>query len=382
MFGFNKNDKNLDVKSLNELINVSKNVVKILFILSIVLLIFVISKILIDYGIIRAIIAFLSIISPFFIGIIVAWLLDPLVNRLVKRKLSRSASSFIVFISFIILLATIIFLVVPTLIDQIREFIGIAPKIIENSKSWINNVFADLNNLYDYDFTSIKDNIYASFTTFSDKITVDIPTFAVNLIGNILSGGLNIIIGLFIGFYMLFDFNNVRKGLLSFLPKKIHEDTIELTDRLNKSLKSYVQGTIFVTIILFTVQSIGFTLSGLKAPVVFGLICAITNIIPYIGPYIGGVPAVLVGFTISPLVGLLTLISVIVSQFLESYILTPIVLSKTMKLHPVTIIIGLLIFGHFFGIIGMLLGTPIVSCLKVIFTFFDEKFKLLEKINS
>lgn len=80
---------------------------------------------------------------------------------------------------------------------------------------------------------------------------------------------------------------------------------------------------------------------------VFGLICAITNIIPYIGPYIGGVPAVVVGFAISPLVGLLSLIAVVVSQFLESYVLTPVVMSKTMKLHPVTIIIGLLIFGYF-----------------------------------
>ena len=129
-------------------------------------------------------------------------------------------------------------------------------------------------------------------------------------------------------------------------------------------------------------QSIGFSLAGLKAPIVFGLICAITNIIPYIGPYIGGIPAVAVGFTISPLVGFLSLAAVVISQFLESYVLTPIVMSKTMKLHPVTIIIGLLIFGHFFGIIGMLLSTPVISCIKIIFNFFDEKYEIFEKIQK
>ena len=157
---------------------------------------------------------------------------------------------------------------------------------------------------------------------------------------------------------------------------------MEVTDRLNVSLKNYVLGTIFVTIILFIFQSLGFLIAGLKAPLVFGLICAITNIIPYVGPYIGGIPAVLVGFTISPLVGILTLVSVIISQFLESYILTPIILSKTMKLHPVTIIIGLLIFEHFFGIIGMLVSTPVIACLKIIIQFFDEKYDIFEKIQG
>lgn len=382
MFGLKKDEKKLDVKSLNELISVSKNVINIIFILSVVTLVFVVSKIIIDTGLFRKIFHLLSIISPFFIGIAVAWLLDPLVNRLVKRKVNRKIATFIVFILFLAGLIVSFSLIIPTLIDQLREFVVLAPKIIDNAKSWSDNFFNNLNNLYDYDFNSIKDGIYSSIMSFSDKLTVDFPTFTINLVSNILSGGLTIIIGLFIGFYMLFDFNNVRKTLLSILPRKIHNDTIILTDRLNKSLKNYVQGTIFVTIILFTVQTIGFTISGLKAPAVFGLICAVTNIIPYIGPYIGGVPAVLVGFTISPLVGILTLASVVISQFLESYILTPIVLSKTMKLHPVTIIIGLLVFGHFLGLIGMLLSTPIVSCLKIIATFIDEKFKILDRINS
>ena len=382
MFGLKKDDKKLDVKSLNELITVSKNVINIIFILSVVTLIFVISKIIIDTEMFKKILGLISIISPLFIGIAVAWILDPLVNRLVKRKISRKVATFIVFMLFLACLIISFSLIIPTLVDQLREFVVLAPKIIDNAKSWADNFFGNLNNLYDYDFNSIKDGIYSSVVSFSDKLTVDAPAFTINFVSNILSGGLTIIIGLFIGFYMLFDFNNVRKTLLSFLPKKIHNDTIILTDKLNKTLKNYVQGTIFVTIILFTVQTIGFTISGLKAPAVFGLICAVTNIIPYVGPYIGGIPAILVGFTISPLVGTLTLASVIISQFIESYILTPIVLSKTMKLHPVTIIIGLLIFGHFLGLIGMLLSTPIVSCLKIIAAFIDEKFKILDKINS
>lgn len=100
------------------------------------------------------------------------------------------------------------------------------------------------------------------------------------------------------------------------------------------------------------------------------------------GPYIGGIPAVIVGFTMDPLTGIFCLISVIICQALESYFLNPIVMSKTMKLHPVTIMLGLLIFGHFFGILGMILSTPVISCAKVILVYFNDKYQILNMIND
>ena len=382
MLRIKRKDEKIDITSLNELIKIGKNLLKILFVVGIASLVFLGSYLIKDWGVLRVFFNILKLISPLFIGIIIAWLLDPMVSFLQKKGASRTISTVGVFATFIFLIVLFFWMVIPSLVTQLQDAIGIVPGIVENINSWINNFFDDLTSLYNYDFSTIQANIYSAFESFSDTITVGLPTVLVNIASSIISGGVNFVIGLFIGFYMLFDFNNVRKELLNFVPKGAHSDIIELTDRLNSCLKSYVQGTLFVTLILFTVQSIGFTLAGLKAPVVFGLICAVTNIIPYIGPYIGGVPAVIVGFTISPLVGLLSLVAVVVSQFLESYVLTPIVMSKTMKLHPVTIIIGLLIFGHFFGILGMLFSTPIISCLKIVFNFFDEKYELFDRIQN
>ena len=256
------------------------------------------------------------------------------------------------------------------------------PGVVDSITSWVNNFFDRLTKLYDYDFTGIKDNIFTAINAYTSSISEGIPNMVFKLLSAFISGSITFVVSLFIAFYLLFDFDNFRKNLLNFLPKKIHADAVILIDRLDDSLKNYVQGTLVVTLILFTFQSLGFVIAGLKAPLVFGLICAITNIIPYVGPYIGGIPAVIVGYSISPVVGTLTLIAVVIAQFLESYILTPIVLSKTMKLHPVTIIIGLLVFEHFFGIIGMLISTPVISCLKIIFTFFDERFKIFEKLKG
>lgn len=382
MFGKKKNDNKLDVSSINELVRVAKKVVDIFFILSIFILIFIIGRLLIDWGVLRAIKTILKILLPFFLGIIISWLLNPIVERLENKGWKRSISTFVVFFTFLILLALFFYIVIPSIGRQIQDAIGMVPKVLDNFRAWMNNFFDNLTNHYDYDFTTVKDNIYSAISNYSNNITEGIPTFLVGLITSLISGSLVFVVALFIAFYMLFDFNNVRNTLVGFLPKKTHNYFMEVTDRLNVSLKNYVLGTIFVTIILFVFQSLGFLIAGLKAPLVFGLICAITNIIPYVGPYIGGIPAVLVGFTISPLVGILTLVSVIISQFLESYILTPIILSKTMKLHPVTIIIGLLIFEHFFGIIGMLVSTPVIACLKIIIQFFDEKYDIFEKIQG
>lgn len=112
----------------------------------------------------------------------------------------------------------------------------------------------------------------------------------------------------------------------------------------------------------------------------FGLICGITNIIPYIGPWIGGAIAAVVGFTVSPLVGILTIVIAFISQQIDGMILQPLIMGKTMKLHPVTIMVGLLVFGYFFGMLGMILATPIMACTKVIFNYYDSKYKIKETI--
>ena len=107
----------------------------------------------------------------------------------------------------------------------------------------------------------------------------------------------------------------------------------------------------------------------------FGLFCGLTNVIPYAGPYIGGAPAVIVGFSQSPTTGLLVLAVIVVIQFIEGNFFQPIIMSKSTKLHPVTIISGLLLFGHFWGIIGMFVSTPIIGVIKSVFMYFDEKYE-------
>ncbi|CCZ59116.1 putative uncharacterized protein [Clostridium sp. CAG:710] len=377
-----KDNEKLDIPKLNEIIKVSRNILKIMFAFMIIGLILVTTYLIKEWKLLNFLGAVLSILSPFFIGIIIAWLLDPIVTWLQKNGFKRAIATVMVFLSFISLVVLFFVLLIPSFADQINEFIGSAPSVLNNIKNFGENLFDKLNNIYDYDFTNIKEQLYGGLSNVVSGLTVTLPNKVISIASSIVSGGLNIIFGLFIAFYMLFDFNNVRKHLFNLLPKSIHADAITLTDRLNKTLKSYVQGTLLIMLLLFIFQSITLAIAGLSSPMLFGMFCAVTNVIPYIGPYIGGIPAIIVGFTISPVTGIFALLAVVIAQFLESYFLNPIVMSKTMKLHPVTIMIGLLIFGHFFGILGMVLATPIISCIKIIFNFFNEKYEIVNMINN
>ena len=377
-----KIDDKLDYKKLNEIICVGKNILNIILILSVTSLIILCTYILKEWKILIVLKTIINVISPFFIGIVIAWLFDPIVTFLQKKGVKRILGTLCVFIGLIGIISLFGILMFPALTKQVNEIIATLPSTFESITVWFDNFFDRLTILYNYDFTNIQSQIYDSCYKVFLSLTVDLPTMLINIVKSIVNGGLNFIFGLFIGFYMLLDFNNVRKHLLTFVPKKLHSDTLTLTDNLNKVLKSYVQGTLLIMLILFFCQSTGFTLAGLNAPLVFGLFCAITNVIPYIGPYIGGIPAVVVGFSINPAVGFFCLISVVVCQFIESYFLNPLVMSKTMKLHPVTVMLGVLIFGHFFGILGMILATPTISCCKVVWKFFEEKFEIINRLNK
>ena len=379
---FKKKTDSINYGKLNGGIAIGVSILKIIFILTIVVLIFICSKLLEDWKILSSIGNVLSVISPLFIGIGLAWLFDPFVSYLNKKGVSRILGAIFVYIIFLSFIYLLLRLMIPSITNQLNDLAKNVPNFINYLKENIDKFFENLNNLGNYNFTDIKISIYDSINNLSRSLTIDLPKTIMNAVSNIISGSVNLLIGLLIGLYMLFDFDNVKKHLYSLIPKKYQDDTRTLLTRLNNNLKSYVHGTLLIMFILFVFQSIALAIAGLEAPMVFGLFCAVTNVIPYIGPYIGGIPAVIVGLSISPTTGIFVLIAIVLAQTLESYFLQPIVMGKTMKLHPVTIMLGLLLFGHFFGILGMILATPVISILKTIFQFFNEKYSIMERITD
>lgn len=371
-----KQKEELDVEKLNDTISLLDKILKIAYIFIILMAVFLIIKVCQELNLKSIILVILKTLSPLFIGLFLAWLFAPIVKKMNKKGIKRSIGTMIVYVIFLGFLAILICSIIPVLSDQINDFVSMLPSIFDSIKEWINKVFDNLNNIDGLDAMAFKNKLFEKIELYGGSLTTSLPEISVNAVRTFFSGIGSFVVGLIIGFYLLIGFDNAGELLITLLPKKFQKDARELGNEMNNSLRKFVNGAILDSIFVFIITSIAFGIVGLKAPLLFGLFCAITNVIPYAGPYIGGIPAVIVGFSQSILIGILILISIVVIQFLEGNFLQPVIMSKTTKLHPVTIMVGLLIFGHFFGIIGMLISTPVIAVCKSVLMFFLEKFEV------
>ena len=378
LFKKRKKIDELDYNLINEYAESGNKVNKLLQILIIIAIISLGLTLLQRLHILPIIGEFLSVISPVFIGILIAWLLVPLTDKL-SKKMPRVLSCIIVYILVLGTLSLLFAYTIPNLIDQVKELSKSIPTMINELQKFINNATENLKIADNSTFNTLKKNFFVNLKE------IDTGNIANMIIGGTMSAvGIisNLCLGLMIGFYLLFDYHKICKKIFKCIPTKYQSDARELRKRVNSSLRSYVQGVLIVMLLVFVSQAIGLTLAGHKAPLLFALICAITDIIPYFGPWIGGIPAAVVGFLISPLAGILTIVSIVVIQVLEGNLYQPLIMGHTMKLHPITIMLALLIFGHFFGIIGMIVATPATATLKVLFEFIDEKIEFINKIEN
>ena len=374
-------EKEIDYSSLNSILSTGKKLINIVLFMIVVAAILLSTYLIKEWKLLEIIKEFLIVISPIFIGFLIAWLFEPLVTKMQQRKIPRILACIIVYAAIIGLLFLIVYLFIPSLISEVKDFVKVAPDIYDDLSNFALNIIRRFDTNDYVNIAALKKELTRWLSDFGLSIASDLPKYILSIGKALISGGINLVLGLMVGFYLLYDFNKVNDFIFNLLPENIKYGYKDLTKRINTSLRSYVQGVLLVMFLVFITQSIGLTIAGLEAPILFALFCAVTDIIPYFGPYIGGIPAVIVGFTMSPITGICVLISIVIVQLLENNFYQPLIMGHTMKLHPVTIMIGLLIFEHFFGILGMVVATPVIACLKVFILFLDEKYNLRGKIS-
>ena len=369
-------NKNINKNNLNDVINVSKKILNIFYVLLIVIGAYVLLRIVKELELLGFLITIIKILSPLFIGIIVAWLLKPFVNWLEDKKVRRGLGSALAYVMLIGALILLVKAIIPLIYNQTIDLVGNFPDIFATVKNWIEGIFSNVNSSA-VNIENFQNNLLIRLDEISVNLSTTLPSFIINSATTVISYIGTFLIGLVIGFFLLLNSYNVDNIIMNIMPKKWRKSLHELGEKINQSLRNYVNGAFLDAGVVFIISTIAFALIGLKAPILFGIFCGLMNVIPYAGPYIGGAPAVIVAFSQGTGVGIAVLIAIIIIQTIEGNILQTLIISKTTKLNPVTIIIGLLVFGHFFGIVGMLLSTPIIGVCKVIIKYFDDKYDLL-----
>jgi predicted PurR-regulated permease PerM len=323
------------------------------------------------------------------IGFTIAYILNPVVKALGRAKIRRPLAVALVY-SVVLAMLVLGSVLLTQVVTQLSQFITSIPKAFENISGlvgsisqWFANLLQKLPGFLSQGFgvqTSSDElgrQIQDKLTGFLAGSVENINSFLEQLLskgpGVLLSGATSIIsttlqifLILLTSAYFLYDYPRFTANFKRFVPvrwRPLYEDLSQKTDM---AVGGYLRGQLLITLIIGVLVFVGLSIINVPLALAISFLAAIFNMVPYLGPIIGMIPAVLLGFTVSPLTALLAVVVFIVANQLEGNLLAPYILSKSTNLHPVTVLIAILIGAGLFGLLGALLAVPVAALLKVV----------------
>ncbi len=301
-----------------------------------------------------------NVLLPFVIAIIITYVLNPIVLLLNKRKMPRTIAVLLIYVVFITLGIVLMMNLIPIFMKQMNELTEHLPEMTLKAQQWFNGFN---NNKWVPD--SVREGLQNSVQKLENRMSLQISN-AIMKIGDMIDVIFIAFIIPFLAFYMLKEFRFIEKTALFIVPRKQRQDMIKLFVEIDQALGSYIRGQFLVSIIVGGLAFIGYWIIDMPYPLLLASIVAVFNIIPYLGPIFGAIPAIIMGSTISWKMLLLVLIVNLSVQVLEGNVISPQVVGKKLHLHPLTIILALLVGGELAGIVGMILAVPVFAVIKVI----------------
>lgn len=305
------------------------------------------------------VVLFTTLFLPILTAGALYYLSNPIIQLLMSWRVPRVLAVLLLYVLIIIALSVLIFLVGPNVARQIETLVENTPVLVKEVRSFLDGaqqhpwLQAVLPQVADVDldigeragellselYRAINRNMNA-FVGFIANITVILTTVP------------------FILFFMLKDGYRLPETIVRFLPSEYRPEGLEIIHRMSSTLAAFIQGQMIVSVFVGTVIFIGYTVIGLEYALLLAVVALVTNLIPYVGPIIGTVPGMVVGLLNSPFTMLQVVILVIIVQQIESQLISPLVMGKKLKLHPLTVIFVLLTAGSLAGFFGLLLAVP------------------------
>ncbi len=300
------------------------------------------------------------IFLPFLIGGFITYLLHPIVEKLHEKGLHRGLAIFLIYFLFFGGIGFSLYKGIPAFIRQLRDLSENAPVFAEQYRIWVNQLQAHTAEWPDGLQVKVSDGINA----FERKLDA-ILTLFIGFLVNFLNSAVVLMVIPFIAFYMLKDFHLIKRAVWYMTPKKWRKQGIRFLRDVDESLGSYIRGQLLVCLILGGISALLFWLFHLKYPLLLGMIVGLTDLIPYFGPIIGAVPAVIIAATMSTKLVIITIVIIFVIQFLEGNILSPFIVGKSLRMHPLMIMLAITAGGEVGGLLGLILAVPALVILRV-----------------
>ncbi|WP_061730424.1 cell elongation protein CozEb [Staphylococcus aureus] len=322
------------------------------------------------------IIVFKTIAAPIIVSLILFYLFNPIVNMMERYRIPRVAGISIIYLAVVGVITLIVNLLIPIIGSQVDSLVKNSPQYLEKL---INSIDKIANNTFFSSYysqindwlNSLPKKIPSMLSEFTDGFGSKIATFA-ETIANI---GVVIVTTPFVLFFMLKDGHHFKEFSTNIMPPKFRKDFHDQLEKMSVQVGSYIQGQIIVSFCIGILLFIGYSVIGLKYSLVLASIAAVTSVVPYLGPTIAISPAIVIAAITSPWMLLKLAVVWTLVQFVEGHFISPNIMGKTLKIHPLTIIFILLCAGKLLGIVGVILGIPGYAILKVLVTHLFQLFK-------
>ncbi|AFS71561.1 MULTISPECIES: AI-2E family transporter [Exiguobacterium] len=310
------------------------------------------------------------VVPPLAIAGILYYVLLPIVE-LLEKKMKRRPAVIVVLLGLISILTTLGFIFGPMLSDQITEFVNSIPTLASQFQRQLTDVRDQLQNSAFFSrFLGGQDDLFNKFSgnisEYASSFLKNIGTGVGGFVSVITTTVVTIIIIPIMLIYMLLDGDKLKGNLVKMMPYEYHKETKKILSDVHLTIMSYIRGQVIVSIGVGIIAYIGYLIIGIDYALLLALFATMTNIIPFLGPVIGVVPALIVGFIQDPILAVYAVVVMTVAQQIDSHIMSPLVQGKTLDVHPLTIIIVLLVAGNIAGFFGVLLGVPFYAVMKVI----------------
>lgn len=308
-----------------------------------------------------------DIIIILFVALIFSSALDPWVDWMHGKKIPRAAGIMLIYFALFILISLSIYLIIPPIAQQIGD-------LSANSPHYMDKILSGISNFKQYSAEhGIIDEIKSGLSSVSQELQ-KAAGGVFSTLTNIFGGIVSFFLVLVITFYMVVEENAIKKLVWSLAPEKHQAYVMHLINRMQKKIGLWLRGQLLLSFFIFVLCYIGLLILGVKFALVLAIIAGITEFIPYIGPILGGIPAIFLAFTQSPPLALFVLALYFVIQQTENHILVPKVMEKTVGLNPIISISVLLIGYQIAGIAGAILSIPVATAVSVfVKDVFDEK---------
>ena len=352
----------------------NKLVSTLLVILLLLINIFVFTKISYIFSPLKG---FFSIIGFPMVGAgILFYMVKPIQDFLVKKGVHKSIAILLNFILLIILLLAAIFSFIPIVEKQLRELVTQLPTYYRIISEQVERV------VQSNTFSAVQEQLNGINMDFIQSLGTRVNgllNVTFSGIGNVVGAVGEFMIGIItmpiLLFYLLQDGEKILPAVLQVFPTRSRRRMSIVLIEMNQQISSYIRGQLTVAIAVAIMFSIGYAIIGLPYGVTIAILAGALNVIPYVGSFFGILPALIVGFVISPWMFVQVFIVFVIEQTLEGRIISPLILGNSLQIHPVTILVVLLSTGKIFGLVGLLLGVPGYAVLKVIISHIFDWYK-------